>query len=267
MLLYEITKPLWHNNAMGRSEGIMKKRTLFCQSLLLGVALLCLGCQSAKQAPEVVAPVAHAPVYNENTRVNNPGSLFAESDIDPLFSDSRARRVGDIVVVNIMESTKASNTADTTADKASNNNYNIASAFGRTSLNMFPYLPGGGVDSLEAPVGTGTSVLNTTSSSDFEGSGETTRENTVTASLAARVIRVLPGGILQLEGVRQTRVNEETQYMVITGTIRARDVSAENTIMSTQMADANIQYYGKGVLADKQKPGWFTRFMDNLWPF
>ncbi len=236
------------------------------KGLVITMALLCLGCQSTKQRPEVVAPVAHTPVFNEGTRVNNPGSLFAESDIDPLFSDSRARRVGDIVVVNILENSAAKNSADTTAEKESNNDYSVTAAFGRTTMNMFPYIPGG-VKNFDAPIGENTSVLNTSSSSDFDGSGETSRENQVTASLAARVIRVLPGGLLQIEGVRQTRVNEETQYIVITGTIRSRDVSADNTINSTQIADANIQYYGKGVLADKQKPGWFTRFMDNMWPF
>ncbi len=244
----------------------MRKGTIL--TLMLGMSLLCFGCQSTKQTPEVVAPAAPQPVFNEGAQTNNPGSLFAESDIDPLFSDSRARRVGDIVVVNIMESTSATNSADTTADKENNNDYAIAAAFGRASMNMFPYLPSNGVtNNFNAPVGPGTSALNTSSLSDFTASGETSRENSVQSSLAARVIRVLPGGILQIEGVRQTRVNEETQYMVISGTIRAKDVSSENTIMSTQIADANIQYYGKGVLADKQKPGWFTRFMDNLWPF
>ncbi len=236
-------------------------------TLTLGVMLLSLGCQSSKQVPEVVAPVAQQPVFNENTQARNPGSLFAESEVDPLFSDSRARRVGDIVVVNIMESTTATNSADTTADKEANNDYSVTAAFGKSGINMFPYLPGAVNGAFSVPVGPGTSALNTRTYNDFEGTGSTSRENNVQSSLAARVIRVLPGGILQLEGVRQIRVNEETQYMVITGSIRAKDVSAENTIMSTQMADANIQYYGKGVLADKQKPGWFTRFMDNLWPF
>jgi flagellar L-ring protein precursor FlgH len=55
--------------------------------------------------------------------------------------------------------------------------------------------------------------------------------------------------------------------MVVRGMARAKDVDADNTILSTQLADASIEYYGSGVLADKQKPGWFTRLMDNIWPF
>ena len=115
------------------------------------------------------------------------------------------------------------------------------------------------------PVGTPT--LNTNSVSDLSGTGKTKRENYVTTSMAARVIRVLPGGMLQIEGAREIRVNEETEYMVVRGLIRSKDVDADNSILSTQIADASIEYYGKGVLSDKQKPGWFTRLMDNVWPF
>ena len=231
-----------------------------CILLLLG------GCGVPKKSPNIQPPVEPAPEFNEGAQRNNPGSLFAASDVDPLFSDSRARRVGDIVVVKIVENSKAKNKADTTADKQNTNGYGIGAAFGNGSVNMFPYIPGG-VAGLNGPVGKGNLVLDTTSNSALTATGETKRENIVTSSLAARVIRVMPGGILQIEGARQTRVNEETQYMVITGTIRARDVAADNSIMSNQIADANIQYYGKGVLADKQKPGWFTRLMDNIWPF
>ncbi len=237
----------------------MKTKHIF-MTLFMGAVLACTGCQSSKQAPEVVIPTAPEPAFNEGAQQNNPGSLFAESDIDPLFSDSRARRVGDIVVVNIMESASATNTADTQADKDGMNEYGVNAFFGQNKINVLPFTSG-------IPVGDGRLALGTSSVSEFDGSGSTSRTNSVIASIAARVIRVMPGGILQIEGVRTTRVNEETQYMVVTGTIRARDISASNSIMSTQMADANIQYYGQGVLADKQKPGWFTRFMDNLWPF
>lgn len=236
--------------------------TALCTLLMLG------GCQGNKKGPSIQPPVEQAPQFNEGTRTSsNPGSLFAESDVDPLFSDSRARRIGDIVVVKIVENSKAKNKADTATDKTSTNEYGVAAAFGRKNVNMFPYVPGGGVAGAWGAVGPGNLVLDTNSGSGLNATGETKRENTVTSSLAARVTRVMPGGILQIEGARQTRVNEETQYMVVTGTIRAKDVAADNSIMSTQIADANIQYYGKGVLADKQKPGWFTRMMDNIWPF
>ncbi len=240
----------------------MKVYSTWCMVIIMACLVFLTACQDSRHQPTVIAPTA-APVptrsYTPQERAANPGSLFAESDVDPLFSDSRARRVGDIVVVNIMENTSAQNTANTDADKESTSNYGVSSLFGLTQI----ALPAG----MRIPIGAGTSAAGGGSGSEISASGQTDRGNTVTSSLASRVIRVLPGGILQIEGVRQIRVNEETQYMVLSGTIRARDIDANNTIMSTQVADANIQYYGQGVLADKQKPGWLTRFLDNLWPF
>ena len=84
-------------------------------------------------------------------------------------------------------------------------------------------------------------------------------DEVLVARIAAR--RLVAGG------AREIRVNEETEYMVVRGMIRSKDVSADNSVLSTQIADASIEYYGKGVLADKQKPGWFSRLMDNVWPF
>jgi len=219
------------------------------------------GCNSVKNKVIVQAPVMPAQEFHETARENNPGSLFAESEMDTLFSDSRARRVGDIVVVKIVESTQAESIADTTATKAGTNAYSVNAAFGAKNVSMFPMGMG-----RSGAVGTGL-IFDTNSASNYSAKGTTTRENTVTASLAARVIRVLPGANLQIEGARAIRVNNETQYMVVTGIIRAKDVADDNSIMSTQIADANIEYYGQGVLADKQKPGWFSRMMDNVWPF
>ena len=105
------------------------------------------------------------------------------------------------------------------------------------------------------------------STSKFSSTGETKRENTVTATLAARVVSVLPGGVMQIEGAREVKVNNENQILVVRGLIRAKDVQPDNSIESSSIADAHIEYYGQGVLGDKQKPGWLTRLLDNVWPF
>lgn len=206
---------------------------------------------------------------------NNPGSLFAASEEDTLFADSRARRVGDIVVVKLVENTKAQNKAETNSNKDSNNNYKVSHFFGASKVGFLPLVGMGPLTALgklgpQATVATPNNnnpFFETNSDSSLSATGKTKRENYVTTSMAARIIRVMPGGILQIEGMREIRVNEETEYMVVKGLIRAKDVDADNTIYSTQIADASIEYYGKGVLADKQKQGWFTRLMDNLWPF
>ena len=226
--------------------------------LALGlVFMFCSACGNggAHRRPGLQNPVGPPQEYPQETSgANNPGSLFAASDGDTLFSDARARRVGDIVVVKLVENTKAQNKTETQATKQSNNSY---------SVNAFFNVP-----KIAGVIPVGTPTLDTSATSDFTSTqGKTKRENYVTTSMAARVIRVLPGGMLQIEGAREIRVNEETEYMVVRGLIRAKDVDAENSILSTQIADASIEYYGKGVLSDKQKPGWFTRLMDNIWPF
>lgn len=233
-------------------------------TMVLAMAFMCCAAcgGGSYKRPALQQPVTEPQEYRQEVYGrNNPGSLFAASQEDTLFADSRARRVGDIVVVKLVENTKAQNKAETTADKTTNNNYQVNAMFGQSKYGFLPLVGVGPLASVGSP------ALNTSSASDLDATGNTKRENYVTSSLAARVLRVLPGGLLQIEGAREIRVNEETEYMVVRGMIRAKDVSSDNSIYSTQIADASIEYYGEGVLADKQKPGWFTRLMDNIWPF
>ena len=245
--------------------------TKLCIPVLACLLLALSACNGAKKVPNTVPQATPAQEYHDVAaeRVKNPGSLFTEAEADTLFADGRARRVGDIVVVKIVEQTAAKTKADTNAEKDGNNNYGIGAFFGQSSVPMVPVLGVNppGVSSARTDPSYNRLALDTRSTSNFDSSGETKRENKVKTSMAARVTRVLPGGLLQIEGARETRVNEETEYMVLTGLIRSKDVAADNSVMSTQIADASIAYYGKGVLGDKQKPGWFTRLMDNIWPF
>ncbi|MDR0466606.1 MAG: flagellar basal body L-ring protein FlgH [Deltaproteobacteria bacterium] len=240
------------------------------------LALVCIivhfsGCNGAKKNPAVMPQVGPAQDYHDASahRTSNPGSLFDNTEAEQLFADSRARRVGDLVVVKITEQTAAQTKADTSSQKNGANSYGIGSFFGQSEVYMVPianYNPPG-VKSVRPDPTYGRMALDTLSSSTMNGTGQTKRENNVRTSMAVRVTRVMPGGLLQIEGARETRVNEETEYMVLTGVIRSRDVAADNSILSTQVADLGINYYGKGVIADKQKPGWFSRLMDNIWPF
>ena len=224
--------------------------------------LFCVACGgSPTRRPALHPPVTPQQEYRQDAAVNNPGSIFAASEADTLFEDSRARRVGDIVVVKLVENTKAQNKAETSSNKKSSNDYQVANMFNRGHAGFSPFMPIGPQPSVGIP------ILDTNSASGINATGKTKRENYVTTSLATRVLRVLPGGLMEIEGAREIRVNEETEYMVVRGMIRSKDVSADNSVLSTQIADASIEYYGKGVLADKQKPGWFSRLMDNVWPF
>jgi Flagellar basal body L-ring protein len=81
------------------------------------------------------------------------------------------------------------------------------------------------------------------------------------------VVDVIPNGNLLIEGRRNVKVNNEDQVIVLTGTVRGRDISADNTVNSALIADARISYSGKGVISDRQKPGWLMNVLDKVWPF
>lgn len=244
----------------------MRRETRLMATAVLGAVFLsCTACGGGStRTPSVRTTMAPPQEYRqEENSANNPGSLFAASDSDTLFSDSRARRVGDVLIVKLVESTKAQHKAETSVNKSNTSNYGVGSFFGLSRVGFLPGLPFG-----PGRTRTGdTPILETSSSSGVSSTGKTKRENYVTTSMAARVIRVLPGGLLQIAGMREIRVNEETEYLVVRGMVRAKDVSADNSVLSTQLADASIEYYGKGALSDKQRNSWFNRLMDNVWPF
>jgi flagellar L-ring protein precursor FlgH len=194
---------------------------------------------------------------------DNPGSLYSEAGADYLFSDNRAHRVGDIVLVSIVEKATAKNKAETTSDRESTTDISVSNFFQKDT---FVPLPFAGSLGLKGNVGS-TPIINSGTTTKFDSTGETKRESEVTATVAARVVRILPGGLMQIEGAREVRVNDETQIMVVRGIIRPRDISSDNSVLSTHIADSRIEYYGKGVLADKQRPGWLSRVLENVWPF
>lgn len=229
--------------------------------LLLASALL-VGCAPARTNP-APSPVLTPPPAEAVSQDENPGSLFDPAQGEFLFADNRARRVGDIVLVNIVETSKANTKAETTSDKTSSINLGVTSMLGKNDSRLWPVGP-----SLGYKIHPGTAAqVEASSTNKFSGTGETKRENNVTATVAARVVNVLPGGVMQIEGAREVKVNNENQVLVVRGLIRAKDVQPDNSVLSSYIADAHIEYYGQGVLGDKQKPGWLTRLLDNVWPF
>jgi len=224
------------------------------------LALMCLpgvlfsGCAPVHEKSSAMPELAPPPSERIDP-VSNPGSLFQPDRADYLFADNRATRVGDIVLVNIVEMSEATSESETTADRESSLDFGVDSFFGKSS---FPGLPG---DIGETP------LVKAGSTNEFEGEGETTLQTEVTATVAARVVRVLPNGLMQVRGGREVRVNGENQIIAVSGLIRARDIGPDNAISSNQLADAKIEYYGQGILADTQRPGWMTRMLNNVWPF
>ncbi len=199
------------------------------------------------QFPEYIHPVVEE------------GSLWSDARGITLYPDRRARRVGDVVTVRIVEDPEAELNANTKTSRSSSINaqlkflgYMQALADKNSRLAQNP----GEDDLIKAGLGM-----------SFDGKGSSDRDGHVKAYVSAMVVKVLPNENLFIQGKREIKVNNETQYIALSGIIRPEDISPHNEISSTYVANAKITYSGIGPLADKQKPGWLGRIVDYVWPF
>lgn len=201
-------------------------------------------------------PTGVMPALQHPQRASEGSLWVEEGGLSQMFINDKARKVGDIVTIKIVETASATNKASTktgrtsTLDAGLDNFFNLEERYPSTSPFFNPFGSVGG--SFE---------------SDFNGSGSTARSNALTAYITARIIDILPNGILVIEGNREVRVNHENQIITLTGMVRPRDISADNVVQSTYLADARITYSGSGIINEKQRPGWLTRVLDKVWPF
>jgi flagellar L-ring protein precursor FlgH len=241
---------------------------------LMATLAACGACIPTTKQPSPMAsltpPVAEAPAPQYN-----PASLYSQaSQPGFLYEDSRARRIGDILMVQITEKSNAKNTVKTHSNKDNEVNMSVGAYFGHSHIDPVPgssQLNGVGIP-LGSMLGmngrTGTSpVVQASSNNQFTADTETERDSNVTAVVGCRVVNILPGGVMQVEGARQVRVNDDNQIMVVRGLVRPIDVGPDNSLPSSAMAECQIDIYGTGVLQDRQKPGWLSRILDNVWGF
>ena len=183
------------------------------------------------------------------------GSIWQASS-GGLTEDFKARRRGDIVTVVITEQASASKEASTGTERTSSMSAGIPNLLGLegkiTGITNWMDL---------------NNLINASNSSSFDGSGSTMRRENLTATISTRVIEVLPNGNFLIQGRRNVRVNNEDQIILLEGTIRPRDISSDNTVNSSYIADARITYAGKGIISDRQQPGWLMGILDKIWPF
>ena len=184
-----------------------------------------------------------------------PGSLFSEAH-GGYLEDTRAVRVGDLVVIRIDESANASGGA-TTNLKRDDSGTTGASAM----LGLVPALK-------KAYPGMDTSKLvDFATTNAFAGAGDTARKGQLTGNLAVRIARELPNGDLFLEGTKVVLINNEEYHLYVSGLVRPTDISPDNSVQSTRIADAQIEFTGRGDLADQQRKGWMIRLLDTMNPF
>jgi flagellar L-ring protein precursor FlgH len=165
--------------------------------------------------------------------------LYRKESFSSLTEDKRAHRIGDTVTVVIFERT----TAETSANTLSEREFSISGrAFDNTREN-----------DLAVGVGKGT-----------EGDAITRRNGFVAGTITALVTATTEYGLLKLEGVQTIVLNGEKQAIKLKGQIRKDDISSDNTVVSNRLTNAEIEFVGKGIVSDAQKPGWIARIFDWL---
>jgi flagellar L-ring protein precursor FlgH len=182
---------------------------------------------------------------------NRSGSIWTEqAGYADAFRDVKARRAGDIVTIEVIESTSAVSEATTDSSKSSSISASAANLFG-----------------LEKKVGELPNLVNTDSSADFSGDASTTRKSVVSTTLTARVTEVFPNRNLLIEGNRELLLNGERQIVTLRGVVRPSDISPSNTILSARIAEMELAVTGRGLVSDAQKPGVLFRILSGFWPF
>ena len=177
------------------------------------------------------------------------GSLFKENYVNNIYSDSKAHRIGDIISVILEESTQANKNAKTELKKENS-----------TELDPVVGLGGGNVtlngQSLQFGIN---------QNSSFKGDSKADQGNSLTGNISVHVLKVLPNGNLMIRGEKWITLNNGDEYIRLTGIIRSKDINSNNTILSTKVANARIQYAGTGSFADANEQGWLTKFFNSSW--
>lgn len=212
-----------------------------CRLIFTGavaILLLITGC-AGKTIPEVTV-VEPEPIRTSSTE----GSLWPGlTPNNMLFSDNKASRVGDIITIHLVEETIASNRATTKTARDVSNKFGMDTGSGAPT--EFDFSGGQG----------------------FTGSGSTSRSNKLTATISVLVTEVLANGYLKVDGRRKLKINNEEQYIKVTGIIRPQDVNFDNSILSTKVANAEIVYDGVGDIDKNQRANWLGKTLNKIWPF
>lgn len=169
-------------------------------------------------------------------------SLFPIDQPASMFADRKARSIGDLVTVIIVEQAQARQTAQTSSGKDSEVSVGPG---GGVLADLIPLLRLGGGDS-------------------FSADGSTTRGGSLTAKITTKVVETYANNTLRIEGRQKIVINGEEQEIVLTGLVRVEDITPDNTVLSTFVADAEIAFVGTGIVADKNKPGVLTRLFNWL---
>jgi flagellar L-ring protein precursor FlgH len=215
------------------------------------LALLLTGCVDVPPRSIIPQPTSALPPRPQ-ADVEPTGGIFqprAGVAYRPLFEDRRAREVGDTLIVTINESTTASKKSSVDASRDSSSNLSIS------PLSKLPSL------------GLGGASLTATQASKFAGAGDAAATNAFNGTITVTVVDVLENGNLVVRGEKQVAVNQGTEFVRLSGVVNPANIVGANTVSSTQIADARLEYKANGFIDEAQRMGWLQRFFLNVSPF
>lgn len=217
---------------------------------LCGLGLLLILVSGCAQVPRasVVGEQEQISIVDRPPPVANGSIYQARRGYQPLFEDRRPRSIGDILTIVLDEEVSASKNAQSNSNRE-----------GSAGLEL-EQLP----DVLDALAEFG---FNVSGNSDFAGGGGSQASNSFTGTITVSVLEVMSNGNLRVRGEKQIAINQGTEFIRFSGVVNPRTVTAQNTVPSTQVADARIEYVGDGYINEAQTMGWLQRFFLNVSPF
>jgi flagellar L-ring protein FlgH len=172
------------------------------------------------------------------------------------FSDTRARFPGDLLTIVILEDSAGLKEAETSTKTDTEVSGSLDEFFGLPQQLQ-----------KKNPDINPAQLVKATAARKWDGEGSTSRKGSLTGRMTAQVTAVAPNGNLWVQGDKVVAVNHEDQHLVVQGWVRPEDISAQNEVLSTRLASGRVDYYGVGVVATKQRPGWGLWILDLVWPF
>ncbi|MGA2551708.1 MAG: flagellar basal body L-ring protein FlgH [Burkholderiaceae bacterium] len=221
---------------------------LSCLALLVALAGLCCGCSSMFRTVEVAQPMTAKPVAPAAPASPN-GAIYQTASYRPLFEDPRARNVGDTITIVLNEQINASKQSASDASKSD------------TMTAAVPTVKGLPFKTLQGMSVSGNSA------NQFSGKGDSSSSNLFTGTITVTVIEVLPNNNLIVSGERQIGINQGSEFIRFSGVVNPTTIVNGNTVSSTQVADARIEYRGTGYIDEAQTMGWLSRFFLTVLPF
>lgn len=206
------------------------------------------GCARIEPRVAIAGPTSAKPLLTVAVPVNN-GAIFQSAGHRPLFEDPRARLRGDIITVAIVEKNSASRTSSSTTSKTSDLKAGV------------PTLGGLSAKALQ------NASVAANSSNVYAGKGDTANDNSFTGTITVTVIDVLPNGNLVVAGEKQIGINHNLELIRFAGVVNPVTLQAGNMVESTKVADARLDYTGKGYIDEAQRMGWLARFFLTALPF